>query len=44
MEKAYDQNMPKDNVERAIERGSGELEGVDYQSCAMKATVFMARQ
>ena len=31
MEKAYDQNMPKDNVERAIKRGSGELEGVDYQ-------------
>ena len=31
MEKAYDQNMPKDNVERAIKRGSGELDGVDYQ-------------
>ena len=30
VEKAYDQNMPKDNVERAIKRGSGELEGVDY--------------
>jgi YebC/PmpR family DNA-binding regulatory protein len=30
MEKAYAQNMPKDNVERAIKRGSGELEGVDY--------------
>ena len=31
MEKAYEQNMPKDNVERAIRRGSGELEGVQYQ-------------
>ena len=31
MEKAYEQNMPKDNVERAIKRGCGELEGVDYQ-------------
>ena len=31
MEKAYEQNMPKDNVERAVKRGSGELEGVDYQ-------------
>lgn len=31
IEKAYAQNMPKDNVERAIKRGSGELEGVDYQ-------------
>ena len=30
MEKAYDQNMPKDNVERAIKRGSGELDGADY--------------
>ncbi len=30
MEKAYEQNMPKDNVERAIKRGSGELEGADY--------------
>jgi YebC/PmpR family DNA-binding regulatory protein len=31
MEKAYEQNMPKDNVERAIKRGTGELEGVQYQ-------------
>lgn len=30
MEKAYEQNMPKDNVERAIKRGAGELEGADY--------------
>ncbi len=31
MDKAYDQNMPKDNVERAIKRGSGDLEGVNYE-------------
>lgn len=31
VEKAYESNMPKDNVERAIKRGSGELEGVDYE-------------
>jgi YebC/PmpR family DNA-binding regulatory protein len=31
IDKAYDANMPKDNVERAIKRGSGELEGVDYE-------------
>jgi len=31
VDKAYDQNMPKDNVERAIKRGSGDLEGVDYE-------------
>jgi YebC/PmpR family DNA-binding regulatory protein len=31
MDKAYDANMPKDNVERAIKRGSGDLEGVAYE-------------
>ncbi len=31
MDKAYENNMPKDNVERAIKRGSGELEGVSYE-------------
>jgi YebC/PmpR family DNA-binding regulatory protein len=31
VDKAYEQNMPKDNVERAIKRGSGDLEGVDYE-------------
>ncbi len=31
VDKAYENNMPKDNVERAIKRGSGELEGVSYE-------------
>lgn len=31
MDKASDNNMPKDTVERAIKRGSGELEGVSYE-------------
>ena len=31
VDKAYDQNMPKDNVERAIKRGSGALAGADYE-------------
>tara|TARA_Y100001936_G_scaffold240400_1_gene274830 strand:+ start:53018 stop:53743 length:726 start_codon:yes stop_codon:yes gene_type:complete len=31
VDRAYDQNMPKDNVERAIKRGSGDLEGVSYE-------------
>ncbi len=31
VDKAYDNNMPKENVERAIKRGSGELEGVNYE-------------
>jgi YebC/PmpR family DNA-binding regulatory protein len=30
MDKAMDQNMPKDTIERAIKRGSGGLEGVHY--------------
>ncbi len=31
VDKAYDQNMPKDNVERAIKRGCGALDGADYE-------------
>ncbi|HSV19970.1 MAG TPA: YebC/PmpR family DNA-binding transcriptional regulator [Casimicrobiaceae bacterium] len=31
VDKAMDQNMPKDTIERAIKRGSGELEGVNYE-------------
>jgi YebC/PmpR family DNA-binding regulatory protein len=31
MDKATDQNMPKDNIERAIKRGTGGLEGVNYE-------------
>ncbi|MDK4566252.1 YebC/PmpR family DNA-binding transcriptional regulator [Kingella kingae] len=30
MDKAWDSNMPKDNVQRAIDKGTGNLEGVDY--------------
>jgi YebC/PmpR family DNA-binding regulatory protein len=31
VDKAADANMPKDNVNRAIQRGSGGLEGVNYE-------------
>ncbi|MBY0579266.1 MAG: YebC/PmpR family DNA-binding transcriptional regulator [Burkholderiales bacterium] len=31
VDKAYANNMPKDNVERAIKRGTGDLEGVNYE-------------
>ncbi|MFC3111208.1 YebC/PmpR family DNA-binding transcriptional regulator [Undibacterium arcticum] len=31
VEKAADANMPKENVQRAIQRGSGSLEGVNYE-------------
>jgi len=30
MDKARENNVPKDNVDRAIKRGIGELDGVDY--------------
>lgn len=30
-DKAMENNMPKDNIERAIKRGCGELEGVSYE-------------
>jgi len=31
VDKATDQNMPKDNIERAIKRGTGGLDGVNYE-------------
>lgn len=31
MDKAGDANMPKDKVQEAIKRGTGQLEGVDYE-------------
>jgi len=31
VDKAFENNMPKDNVERAIKRGSGDLDGVSYE-------------
>ena len=33
VQKAKRENMPKDNIERAIKRGSGEIEGKDYKEC-----------
>jgi len=31
VDKAKTQSMPKENIERAIKRGAGDLDGVDYQ-------------
>ena len=31
VDKATDNNMPKDNIERAIKRGTGGMEGVSYE-------------
>jgi YebC/PmpR family DNA-binding regulatory protein len=33
IEAAKDANMPSDNIERAIKKGTGELEGVNYEEC-----------
>lgn len=30
MDKAFDANMPKDNIQRAVDKGCGNLEGVEY--------------
>jgi YebC/PmpR family DNA-binding regulatory protein len=31
IERAQDDNMPKDNIERAIKKGTGDLPGLDYE-------------
>ncbi len=31
VDKAKAENMPKDNIERAVKRGTGEIEGADYE-------------
>jgi YebC/PmpR family DNA-binding regulatory protein len=31
IDKAKNENMPKDNIERAIKKGAGEMEGVNYE-------------
>jgi len=33
IDKAKSVNMPKDNIERAVKKGTGELEGVHYEEC-----------
>lgn len=33
LQSAKDANMPKDNVDRAVKKGTGELEGVNYEDC-----------
>lgn len=35
--KARDANMPKDNIDRAIKKGTGELEGVNYEEVTYEA-------
>lgn len=36
VQKAKDANMPSDNVDRAIRKGTGELEGVSYEEVAFE--------
>lgn len=35
--KAKSENMPRDNIERAIKKGAGEMEGVDYTELSYEA-------
>ena len=35
--KARDANMPADNIKRAIQKGTGELEGVHYEEVVYEA-------
>lgn len=37
IEKAHEANMPKDNIERAIKKGAGELEGVKIEEVIYEA-------
>ncbi len=37
VETARGQNMPKENIERAIKKGTGELEGVNYEEAVYEA-------
>jgi len=37
IEKAKDARMPKENIERAIKKGTGELEGVNYEEVVYEA-------
>lgn len=37
IEKAREANMPKDNIEKAVKRGTGELEGVAYEEVTYEA-------
>jgi len=37
IENAKAQSMPKDNIERAVKKGTGELEGVDYVEATYEA-------
>src|SRR6059058_5067875 len=35
-------NMPKDNIERAIKRGTGELEGATYEELTYEGSSYVA--
>ncbi len=37
IDRARTANMPSDNIEKAIKKGTGELEGVTYESCLFEA-------
>lgn len=43
LEKAAENNMPKDNVQRAIDKGTGNRKAWNTSNCATKATASAAR-
>jgi hypothetical protein len=44
VDKAKAVNMPADNIDRAVKKGTGELEGVTYEEAATRATASAARR
>jgi hypothetical protein len=44
IEKAKGQSLPKDNIDNAIKRGTGQLEGVNTRKSATRATASTARR
>ena len=40
VDKAYDNNLTKETVERAVKRGAGELEGVNYEEVRYEGYVI----
>jgi len=44
VQKAKDSNMPAENVERAIKKGTGELEGVNYEEVVYEGYLLQKRR
>ena len=40
IDKAKDANMPKDSIEKAIKRGTGEIDGADYEEVLYEGKTY----